>query len=135
MAAKKKQIGEKLSMLSKTVGLSQTALAEKIGVPSSQINRFFKGHSDIYSSNLIEILKELGFDIEAMIASRLKAVTEVEQADPKSTHEALNFLFDELDELGKQTYLSQLLWAAKVTKGESFPKKIEDQIRKEINLI
>ena len=65
----------------------------------------------------------------------LKAVTEVEHADPKSTHEALNFLFDELDELGKQTYLNQLLWAAKVSKGESFPKKIEDQIRKEINLI
>lgn len=50
-------------------------------------------------------------------------------------HEALNFLFNELDELGKQTQLNQLLWAAKISIGDSFPKKIEDQIKKEINLI
>ena len=132
---KRKHIGEKLSMLSKTVGISQTALADKVGVPPSQINRFFKGHSDIYSTNLIEILKELGFDIESMITKRLNAVTQLEHADPKSKHEALNFLFNELDELGKQTQLNQLLWAAKISKGDSFPKKIEDQIKKEINLI
>jgi len=135
MSSKRKHIGEKLSMLSKTVGISQTALADKVGVPPSQINRFFKGHSDIYSSALIEILKELGFDIEAKITKRLKSVTEVEHADPKSTHEVLNFLFDELDELGKQTYMSQLLWAAKLSSGDAFPKKIEAQIKNEMNLI
>lgn len=135
MAATRKHIGEKLSMLSKTVGVSQTALAEKVGVPPSQINRFFKGHSEIYSSNLIEILKELGFDIEAMVTKRLKSVTDVEHSDPKSKKEAINFLFNELDELGKQTYLAQLLWAAKLTKGDAFPKKVEEQIKREITLI
>lgn len=135
MAAKRKHLGEKLSVLSKSLGISQTSLAERVGVPPSQINRFFRGHSEIYSSALTEILKELGLDVEELIAKRLKAVAEIENAEPKSTHEALAFLFDELDELGKQTYLAQLLWAAKVTKGDSFPKRVEDQIKKEISLI
>lgn len=131
----KKSLGEKLAMLAKSQEKSQADIADSIGMAPSQLNRFFKGHSDIYSSNVIEILKELGLDIEAIVTKKLKAVDESEYADPKSQKDALFFLFNELDELGKQTYLSQLLWAAKLSKGDSFPKKVEEQIKREMTLI
>jgi len=135
MGIKKKHLGDKLSLLSKSLGLSQTELADRVGIPSSQVNRYFRGHSEVYSSVLIDILKELGFDIEEMITKRLKSVSEIEVVDTKNPEETLSFLFNELDDLGKQTYLSQLLWAAKVSKGSAFPKKLEEQIKKEISLI
>ncbi len=135
MATKTNHIGIKLSMLAKTCGVSQTELADKLGFSPSQVNRFFNGHSDIYSSNLLEILKELGFDIAAMVSKRLKAVTDEEHSEPQSTKETLLALFDELDELGKQTCLSQMLFTAKAGRKSSFPKKLELQIKKVINLI
>jgi len=135
MGIKKKHLGEKLSLLAKSLGVSQTELAERVGIPSSQVNRYFRGHSEVYSTVLVDVLRELGFDIEEMITKRLKNVSEIEVVDTKNTQETVSFLFNELDDLGKQTYLSHLLWAAKVTKGSAFPKKLEDQIRKEISLI
>lgn len=135
MSENRRHLGKKLGMLARSVGLSQTFLADQLGMKSSHINRFFRGHSDVYSIVLIGVLKELGIDIEEIIAKRLKAISEVDQADPNSRHEMLTFLFDELDELGQQTQLTQLLWAAKAVRGNSFPKKIEEKIRNEITLI
>lgn len=135
MTVKRRHLGEKLAVLTKSIGISQTELSDRLGVPPSQVNRFFRGHSDIYSSVLMGVLKELGFNLEEMISRRIKKIAEVEQVDLSSADETLLFLFNELDELGKQTYLNQLLWAAKVSKGNSFPKKIEDHVRQELSLI
>jgi transcriptional regulator with XRE-family HTH domain len=135
MTTKRKHLGEKLSVLAKSTGLSQTALADRVGVPPSQVNRYFRGHNDVHGSILLDLLKELGIDIDELVSRRVKSLTDVEKMDPDCRNEALVFLFNELDELGRQTYLSQLLWAAKISKGDAFPKKVEEQIKREISLI
>lgn len=132
---KRTKIGEKLAVLAKTIGRSQTSLAEKVGVPPSQINRFFRGHSDIYTSALLPVMRELGFDLEEMISKKIKVASDLDSNDPKTVNETLVYLFNELDDLGKQTMLAQLLWAAKIAKGDQLPIRIEEQIRKEFSLI
>ncbi len=130
-----KNLGEKLSKLAKISEISQTELADQVGVPPSQINRFFRGKSDICSSLLVKILKELEFDVESLIDHKLNKLSDIEKYEPNSLKESVGFLFNELDDLGKQTYLNNLLWAAKVSKPESLPLKVEEKIKQQLSLI
>jgi len=132
--SQKRFFGAKLSLLANTVGVSQTELADRVGVTPATINRYFNGKRDLHASAFIAVLKELGFDIDQMVSKKMNKISNID-SDPKSMREALLYLFDELDELGKQTYLSQLLWAAKLSKGEKFSKQVEQNIKKEISLI
>ncbi len=131
----RKNVGEKLSVLAKSVGLSQTALAEKLDIPSSQVNRFFRGHSDVYSSVLMDILKELGLDVDKMISTKIKKHTDIEDCEIETASDCVNYLFKNLDELGKQTYLNNLAWATRVTSKQSLPTKVEEILKRELNLI
>lgn len=49
------------------LGISQAELARRVGMQPSHLNRFLKGHGDIRALRLIEILNELGFDLEALM--------------------------------------------------------------------
>lgn len=131
----RKSLGERLALLAKSQGKSQAEIADQINMAPSQLNRFFKGHCDIYANNAFDILKELGLDIEDIVLKRLKDVAELEQSDPKSKNETILFLYNRLDELGKQTVLAQLLWAVKLGNKDAIPKKLENEIRKDITLI
>lgn len=53
------------------LGISQAELARRVGMQPSHLNRFLKGHGDIRALRLIEILNELGFDLEALMARPL----------------------------------------------------------------
>lgn len=131
----RKSLGERLALLAKTQGKSQAEIADRINMAPSQLNRFFKGHCDIHANNAIEILKELGLDIEDLLLKRLKDATDLENSDPNSKNETILFLYNKLDELGKQTVLAQLLWAVKVGNSNALTRKLETEIRKEITLI
>lgn len=50
------------------LGISQAELARRVGMQPSHLNRFLKGHGDIRALRFIEILNELGFDLEALMA-------------------------------------------------------------------
>lgn len=120
---------------SKTLGLSQTEIADRVGVPPSQINRYMNGHSDVYSAVLVKILHELGLNLESMVDKRINQLSKMDLHEDSTKEDMLLFLFNELDDLGKQTMLSQLLWAAKLTKGSLFSKKVEERINKGLSLI
>ena len=131
----KKTIGEKLALLAKVSGKSQTEISDSIGMKSSQLNRFFKGHSEFNSENLVLVLKQLGIELEDLIKNKIKKFDNVDVEDIDTSSDCVRYLLSVLDPLGKQTYLLQLMWAAKISSQNKLPKRVEEILKKEINLI
>lgn len=63
----KTTFAQKLLLLIRSRGISQVDLAERIGAAPSHLNHYLKGHGDIRSSMLLEILSELGIDLEKIV--------------------------------------------------------------------
>ncbi len=126
---------EENGVLVKTSGKSQTDIAENVAMPVSQLNRFLRGHSSLTSTNLTAVLTELGIDLDEIISSRIRKSAEVEEEKIESADDCVRFLFSNLDEFGKQTYLKNLAWAARVSSGNSFPPRVEEILKTEMTLI
>jgi hypothetical protein len=94
-------------------------------MPTSQLNRFFRGHNDFSSSNLLAILNELEIDLIKIINEKLKEKTSIESTAVTSKNECLEYLFNSLDEIGQQTYLNTLAWASRLANKKKFPNEIE----------
>ena len=45
-------------------GITQTEIAEKVGVSLPYVNRIFRGREQIVNKTFIKILDELGYDLE-----------------------------------------------------------------------
>ena len=45
-------------------GLSQTDVAEKVGVSLSYVNRITKGREQIVNKTFVKMMDELGYDVE-----------------------------------------------------------------------
>ncbi len=135
---KKKKLHDKLLILAKAKGLTQAEIAKKVGMNSTHINRYFKGSSDLVSDHFVNIVTVLGIDIDYAVTAELTKLTSDENNDVSDLSSSVSFLLNSLDDIGKQTVLNQLLWAAKTAaqaKGKSFPKSLEDKIKKQISLI
>lgn len=131
----KKALHEKLSMLARARGLSQTKLSEHMEVHVNHVNRYFRGHSDMHSTHLVHLLKALGIDIEQMVSDKIKKHTEVTDTEVDSIEGCLQYLFKSLDPLGQQTFLNNLAWATRVSSKKKLPPKVEEILKKEISLI
>ena len=53
-------------------GMTQTQVAEKVGVTLSYVNRITKGREQIVNKTFVKIMDELGYDVE--LTYRKKAV-------------------------------------------------------------
>lgn len=131
----KNSLGKKLSILAKSQGKSQTAIADNLGLPPSQINRFLKGHSDCSANNLVLILNELGINLEEIVSQKIRKHGNISESEIESVNDCVQFLFKSLDNLGQQAYLSNLAWAAKLSKKGKFPNKVDEILKKELDLI
>jgi transcriptional regulator with XRE-family HTH domain len=133
--ATRKSLGEKLAMLAKSTEKSQTEICGNLEMPASQLNRFFRGHSDLSSSNLNAVLKELGIDLEEIISKKIRKHADIDDGRIETAADCVHFLFNNLDELGKQTHLNTLAWAVKASTKTKLPEKVEEILHKELNLI
>ncbi|MFZ3231726.1 MAG: helix-turn-helix transcriptional regulator [Pseudobdellovibrio sp.] len=131
----KKSLGEKLAMLAKSQEKSQTDIAEAIGMAASQLNRFFKGHSELSSHNLMSVLSELGIDLDDIISKKTRKYADIDEAKVEDKYDCLTYMFRNIDELGQQTYLKQLAWATKTITKKPLPLKVQEIIKKETHLI
>ena len=69
-------------------GLSQVELAQRLGVPQSQINRIENGGSDIRLSTLLEMAHALGFEpvlIPKTLLPAVRHLLEKERGGEEST--------------------------------------------------
>ena len=66
-------LGEKIRTLRKKAGLSQEALAEKLGVSRQAVSKWETGTADPSTSNLLALAKLFGVSAEELLRSVEKA--------------------------------------------------------------
>lgn len=131
----KKAMNEKLLILAKAKGMTQAGIASNVGMQPSHINRYFNGVSDVTSSHFIEILKVLGINVEQLASEELKVLAGISDTDIKDVNSSVVYLFNTLDEMGRQTMLKHLYWVAEKTSRKRIPDQVTTIIQKEISKI
>ena len=59
-----KEFGRRLQAVRHKLGLTQSEVAEKVGVSLAYVNRITKSREQIVNKTFIKIMDELGYDVE-----------------------------------------------------------------------
>ncbi len=73
--ATEKQIGLRVAQLANRMKVKQTRIALDCEISRISVNRFFRGRSEIRASDLVNVLKVLGIDLQQEIEKRLQPPT------------------------------------------------------------
>ena len=65
------QIGRRVAQLATRMKVKQTRIAHDCEISRISVNRFFRGRSEIRATDLVNVLKVLGIDLETEIQKRL----------------------------------------------------------------
>lgn len=131
----KKPLNEKLLILAKAKDLTQTEIAGEVGMQLSHINRYFNGASDITSIHFVDILKVLGIDVDKLASEEIKNIAGINDGDVKDINASVLYLFNSLDEIGRQTMLKHLFWVAEKTSKKKIPDHVSTLVQKELSRI
>ena len=66
------QIGLRVAQLANRMKVKQTRIAQDCEISRISVNRFFRGRSEIRASDLVNVLKVLGIDLQQEIDKRLQ---------------------------------------------------------------
>ena len=66
------QIGLRVAQLANRLKVKQTRIAQDCEISRISVNRFFRGRSEIRASDLVNVLKVLGIDLQQEIDKRLQ---------------------------------------------------------------
>ena len=66
------QIGPRVAQLASRMKVKQTRIAQDCEISRISVNRFFRGRSEIRATDLVNVLKVLGIDLEHEINKRLQ---------------------------------------------------------------
>lgn len=72
MGMEESQIGPRVAQLANRMKVKQTRIAQDCEISRISVNRFFRGRSEIRASDLVNVLKVLGIDLETEINKRLQ---------------------------------------------------------------
>jgi len=64
-------IGPRVAQLANRMKVKQTRIAQDCEISRISVNRFFRGRSEIRATDLVNVLKVLGIDLEQEIQKRL----------------------------------------------------------------
>lgn len=64
-------IGPRVAQLASRMKVKQTRIAQDCEISRISVNRFFRGRSEIRATDLVNVLKVLGIDLEQEIQKRL----------------------------------------------------------------
>jgi transcriptional regulator with XRE-family HTH domain len=119
-------IGETISILLRTQGLSQSSLAKKLGMQPSNLNLYLRGHKDIRAELFLELLKVLGVDIREQLVAKITTASGSRDSYGVSTADAIESLLLHFDSWERMALLQF------VTKMASLgsEKKAAPQIRR-----
>ena len=65
-------IGQRVAQLATRLKVKQTRIAQDCEISRISVNRFFRGRSEIRASDLVNVLKVLGINLEEEIEKRLQ---------------------------------------------------------------
>jgi transcriptional regulator with XRE-family HTH domain len=130
-------LAEKLAILAKTKGFSQSELAGQIDISRVSINRFFKGRSSIRTKDLVQLLKVLDIDLEEVVNQKLESAVRPganQQAgralDP--VYEDLISVIEHLDSKAKKNVFEQVIWWGRCVLSEP-ARKASDRLYTQLN--
>ena len=66
------KLGPHIAQLANRLKVKQTRIAMDCEISRISVNRFFRGRSEIRASDLVNLLKVLGIDLEEEIERRLR---------------------------------------------------------------
>lgn len=69
------KLGQQVAQLATQLKVKQTRIAQDCEISRISVNRFFRGRSEIRASDLVNVLKVLGIDLEQEIERRLQPPT------------------------------------------------------------
>lgn len=69
------KLGQQVAQLANRLKVKQTRIAQDCEISRISVNRFFRGRSEIRASDLVNVLKVLGIDLEQEIERRLRPPT------------------------------------------------------------
>lgn len=69
------QIGPRVAQLASRLKVKQTRIAQDCEISRISVNRFFRGRSEIRATDLVNVLKVLGINLEEEIEKRLQPGT------------------------------------------------------------
>jgi predicted XRE-type DNA-binding protein len=65
------KLGQQVAQLANQLKVKQTRIAQDCEISRISVNRFFRGRSEIRATDLVNVLKVLGIDLEQEIGKRL----------------------------------------------------------------
>jgi predicted XRE-type DNA-binding protein len=65
------KLGQQVAQLANRMRVKQTQIAQNCEISRISVNRFFRGRSEIRASDLVNVLRVLGIDLEQEIQRRL----------------------------------------------------------------
>lgn len=68
------KLGPQVAQLANRMKVKQTRIAQDCEISRISVNRFFRGRSEIRASDLVNVLRVLGIDLEKEIANRLRGI-------------------------------------------------------------
>lgn len=71
-----KDIGPQVAQLANRMKVKQTRIAQDCEISRISVNRFFRGRSEIRATDLVNVLKVLGIDLQQEIDKRLSPPTQ-----------------------------------------------------------
>lgn len=66
------KFGQQVAQLANRMKVKQTRIAQDCEISRISVNRFFRGRSEIRATDLVNVLKVLGIDLEREIERRLE---------------------------------------------------------------
>ncbi|MEO0337201.1 MAG: helix-turn-helix transcriptional regulator [Pseudomonadota bacterium] len=130
-------LAEKLAILAKTKGFSQSELAGQIDISRVSINRFFKGRSSIRTKDLVQLLKVLDIDLEEVVNQKLESAVRpggshaaARNLDP--VYEDLISVIEHLDSKAKKNVFEQVIWWGRCVLNEP-ARKASDRLYTQLN--
>jgi transcriptional regulator with XRE-family HTH domain len=105
---KKLSLAEKIALLAKQSDISQSAIAEQVGVPASHVNHYFRGKGDVRSELFVEILKTLNIDIEAIINKEVARLSDLDLEEKKNAGETIERLIKSFDKTEREAIIEYL---------------------------
>ncbi|NQZ01435.1 MAG: helix-turn-helix transcriptional regulator [Bdellovibrionales bacterium] len=130
-------LAEKLAILAKAKGYSQSELAGQIDISRVSINRFFKGRSSIRTKDLVQLLKVLDIDLEEVVNQKLENAVRPGAAKSASrgldpVYEDLISVIEHLDSKAKKNVFEQVIWWGRCVLNEP-ARKASDRLYTQLN--
>ena len=117
-------LAQKIARLAKLRGTSQARLARALEMQPSHLNHFLRGHGDIRSASLVNILTELGIDLDSILEKELAKVQGAELVEQMGSGEVLESLVSSMQDEDRHAFIGYTMKFALESLGTQAKSKI-----------